>query len=375
MNVKILNSSDYPPISIHDIKAWNENYSSFYPAYLFDILKVSIKERGVIVPVTLINRNGKWCCVDGLRRLQVVKELLAQGIWTNEFVPAVVHTTDNLEDIYAACAFQKKELSITQKAFFAAKWYYPEVKKLADENKKLNDNGLAVTQKIHTSSTVAQRVGLKTPDHVAKAYQLLQFDSWFYEFTYKQGFPFANTDVKDLVSLFKTDKKRAVKIVKKMKELVENPKSANKAKDIYQAAVQEVSIAENQCYNKTDIENFKNLDIDEITRTSEVPLTQKVISDNKSKKITANYAELNKTQHIKHAQKNLKIDITNEIIKPSSIGIVFQYEPPKDMLNLIKAALKNCKLEPTVINTTDEFKTFKEINCDETSTLQQEDNQ
>ena len=74
--------------------------------------------------------------------------------------------------------------------------------------------------------TVAQRVGLKTPDHVAKAYQLLQFDSWFYEFTYKQGFPFANTDVKDLVSLFKTDKKRAVKIVKKMKEFVENPDSA-----------------------------------------------------------------------------------------------------------------------------------------------------
>ena len=68
--------------------------------------------------------------------MQVVKELIVQDIWTNEFVPGIVHATDNLEDTYAACAFQRKELSIAQKAFFAAKWYYPEVKKLDDENKK-----------------------------------------------------------------------------------------------------------------------------------------------------------------------------------------------------------------------------------------------
>ena len=375
MNVKIINSSGYPPISIHKIKAWNDNYSSFYPAYLFDILKASIKESGVIIPVALINRNGKWYCVDGLRRLQAVKELIAQGIWTHDFVPAVVQDTDNLEDIYAACAFQKKELSITQKAFFAAKWYYPEVKQLADENKKLNDNGLTVTQKIHTSLTVAQRVGLKTPDHVAKAYQLLQFDSWFYEFTYKQGFPFANTDVKELINLFKENKKHAEKIVQKMKELVENPESANEIKDIYKAAVQAVSIAENQCYNQSDIVTYEDIDIEDVVHINEVPHTQKTTSDNKSKKNTADYARLNQNQHIIHARKNLQIDINNEIIKAGSIGIVFQYEPPEDMLNLIKIALKNCRLEPTVINTTDEFKTFKEINCDETSTLQQEDNQ
>ena len=356
MNVKIINPSGYAPISIREIKAWNENYSSFYPAYLFDILKASIKESGVIIPVALINRNGKWYCVDGLRRLQAVKELIAQDIWTNDFVPAVVHTTDNLEDIYAACAFQKKELSITQKAFFAAKWYYDDVKKLADENKKFNDNGIAVTQKIHTSLTVAQRVGLNTPDHVAKAYQLLKFDSWFYEFNYKQGFPFANTDVKELVSLFKTDNKRAERIVQKMKELVENSKSANDVEDVYKIAVTEVTVDENQCYNQNEIEDFKNLDINKITH----------INDNSTKS--------NKVQHAKSAQRNLQIDKNSEIIKEGSIGIVFKTDTSEEMIDMIKIALKNCKLNPIVIKTADELTSFIGNN-DDTITLEQENNQ
>ena len=112
--------------------------------------------------------------------------------------------------------------------------------------------------------TAAQRVGLNTPDRVAKAYQLLKFDSWFYEFTYKRGFPFANTDVKDLVSLFKTGKKRAVQIVKKMKELVENSKLANEFKDIYKTAVIKVTLVENQCYNQSNTVTYEDIDIEDV---------------------------------------------------------------------------------------------------------------
>ena len=50
MEIKIINSSDYAPISIHEIEVWNENYSSFYPTYFFDILKLSIKERLFLLP-------------------------------------------------------------------------------------------------------------------------------------------------------------------------------------------------------------------------------------------------------------------------------------------------------------------------------------
>lgn len=306
MSIKILNASEYHSIDIDEVKAWKENCTFFYPDDLFQTLKISIKEQDIKVPVQLVRKDDNWYCADDLRRLQTVRELIKQNDWNHEFVPAILNSLNNIEDTYAACAFQKKTLTKSQKAFFAAKWYYDDVKKLADENKKLNDNGIAVTKKIHTSLTVAQRVGLNTPDHIAKAYQLIQFDSWFYEFTYKRGFPFANTDVKDLVSLFKTDKKRAVKIVQKMKELATISESTNTVKDIYKAAVQAVSIAENKCYNQFDIVTYKNIDIDEITH----------INDNSTKS--------NKVQHAKSAQRNLQIDRNSEIIKAGSIGIVFK---------------------------------------------------
>ncbi len=356
MSIKILNASEYHSIDIDEIKAWKEDCTSFYPDDLFQTLKISIKEQGIKVPVQLVRKDDNWYCVDGLRRLQAVRELIKQNEWNHKFVPAIANSPDSIEDTYAACAFQKKELSITQKAFFAAKWYYDDVKKLADENKKFNDNGIAVTQKIHTSLTVAQRVGLNTPDHVAKAYQLLKFDSWFYEFTYKQGFPFANTDVKELVSLFKTDKKRAIKIVKKMKELVENSKLANDVEDVYKIAVTEVTVDENQCYNQNEIEDFKNLDINEITH----------INDNSTKS--------NKVQHAKSAQRNLQIDKNSEIIKEGSIGIVFKTDTSEEMIDIIKIALKNCNLNPIVIKTADELTSFIGNN-DDTTTLEQENNQ
>lgn len=356
MSIKILNDAEYHSIDIDEVKDWKEDYTSFYPDDLFQILKISIKEQGIKVPVQLVRKNDNWYCVDGLRRLQAVRELIANDEWKHEFVPAVVNSPDNIEDAYAACAFQKKTLTKSQKAFFAAKWYYDDVKKLADENKKLNDNGIAVTQKIHTSLTVAQRVGLNTPDHVAKAYQLLQFDSWFYEFTYKRGFPFANTDVKELVNFFKENKKHAEKIVQKMKELVENSKSVNDVKDVYKMAVTEVTIAENQCYNQNEIEDFKNLDINEITH----------INDNSTKS--------NKVQHAKSAQRNLQIDKNSEIIKEGSIGIVFKTDTSEEMIDMIKIALKNCKLNPIVIKTADELTSFIGNN-DDTTTLEQENNQ
>lgn len=356
MSIKILNDAEYHSIDIDEVKDWKEDYTSFYPDNLFQTLKISIKEQGIKVPVQLVRKDDNWYCVDGLRRLQAVRELMKQNEWKHEFVPAVVNSPDNIEDAYAACAFQKKTLTKSQKAFFAAKWYYDDVKKLAEENKKLNDNGIAVTQKIYTSLTVAQRVGLNTPDHVAKAYQLLKFDSWFYEFTYKQGFPFANTDVKELVSLFKTDKKRAIKIVKKMKELVENSKLANDVEDVYKIAVTEVTVDENQCYNQNEIEDFKNLDINEITH----------INDNSTKS--------NKVQHAKSAQRNLQIDKNSEIIKEGSIGIVFKTDTSEEMIDMIKIALKNCKLNPIVIKTADELTSFIGNN-DDTTTLEQENNQ
>lgn len=356
MVIKILNDAEYCSIVIDEVKAWEENYTSFYPDDLFQTLKISIKEQGIKVPVQLVRKDDNWYCVDGLRRLQVVRELIKQNDWNHEFVPAILNSPNNIEDTYAACAFQKKTLTKSQKAFFAAKWYYEDVKKLAEENKRLNDKGLAVTKKIHTSLTVAQRVGLNTPDHVAKAYQLLQFDSWFYEFTYKCGFPFANTDVKELVSLFKTDKKRAYKIVQKMKELVENSKFANDVKDVYKIAVTEVIVDENQCYNQNEIEDFKNLDIDEITH----------INDNSTKS--------NKVQHAKSAQRNLQIDINNQIIKAGSIGIVFKTNTSEEMIDIIKVALKNCKLNTVVIKTADDLTNFIGNNND-TTTLGQGDTQ
>lgn len=356
MNIKILNDAEYHSIDIDEVKAWEENYTSFYPDDLFQTLKISIKEQGIKVPVQLVRKDDNWYCVDGLRRLQAVRELIGNDEWNHEFVPAIVNSSENIEDAYAACVFQKKTLTKSQKAFFAAKWYYDDVKKLADENKKFNDNGIAVTKKIHTSLTVAQRVGLNTPDHVAKAYQILQFDSWFYEFTYKRGFPFANTDVKELVSLFKTDKKRAYKIVQKMKELVENYKSVNDVKDVYKIAVTEVTVDENQCYNQNEIEDFKNLDIDEITH----------INDNSTKS--------NKVQHAKSAQRNLQIDINNQIIKAGSIGIVFKTDTSEEMIDMIKIALKNCKLNPIVIKTADDLTSFIGNNDDNT-TPEQANNQ
>lgn len=358
MDIKILNDAEYHSIGIDEVKDWKENYTSFYSKDLFQTLKISIKKEGVKVPLQLVCKNGKWFCVDGLRRLQAVRELIGQNEWIHEDIPAIVNSPNNIEDTYAACAFQQKTLTKSQKAFFGAKWYYKEAKNLADENKKLSDSGIPVKQNFTTSKIVAERVGLSTPDHVAKAHQLLQFDPWFYEFTYKKGFKFVNTDVKELVKLFETDKKRAKKIVQIMKKLVENSEANNESKDIYKVAVTELTLAENQSYNPPDMEAFKNLDIDEITATSEVAPIKKSKSSNKQKDNSADFDK----KHAINAEKNFQIDQNSEMIKPSPIGIVFKNDTPKEMINIIKQALKNCKLEPTVINTTDEFKIFKEIN-------------
>lgn len=108
-----------------------------------------------------------------------------------------------------------------------------------------------------------------------------------------------------MINLFKENKKHVEKIVQKMKELVENPESANEIKDIYKTAVQAISIAENQCYNQSDIVTYEDIDIEDVVHINDVPHTQKTTSDNKSRKNTVDYARLNQNQRIKHAQKNL----------------------------------------------------------------------
>ena len=374
MTIKIINDTESPSIDIDKVKAWKEAYTSFYPDELFQILKISIKKQGVKVPVQLVRKKGKWFCVDGLRRLQAVRELIGQNEWVHGNIPAIVNSQNNIEDTYAACAFQQKTLTKSQKAFFGAKWYYEEAKKLADENKKLSDSGIPVNQHFTTSEIVAHRVGLNTPDHVAKAYRLLQFEPWFYEFTYKKGFRFVNTDIKELVALFRDNKARALKIVQKMKEIVENSESDTETKDIYKIANKEVTIAEDEYYNQTDIEAFKNLDIDEITATNEVAPISKDKSTNEQKDNTENSDNINRTRHLKNAQRNLQIDENNGIIMPCSIGLVFRDDTLEETINTIKLALKNCKINFVVIETVDDLTSFISNN-DDTATSEQEDNQ
>ena len=170
-----------------------------------------------------------------------------------------------------------------------------------------------------------------------------------------------NTDVKILVKLFEENKERAHKIVNKMKEIIENMKPDEETKDVYKDVVNEVTIAENQYYNQTDIKDFKNFDIDEITVTNEVATTQKSTSTNEQKNDTTTSGKEKKNkpnQHFKNAQRNLQIDKDNEIIKDHYIRIAFKKDTPEEMTDIIKIALTNCKMKLVVIKTADEFENF-----------------
>ena len=206
------------------------------------------------------------------------------------------------------------------------------------------------------------------------AHELLKIDAqFFYETFFIKRYSLKKNSIEKLISIFKTDKKRALNIFQTMKELVENPESTNESKDIYETAVIKIVLTENQCYNQSDIVTYEDIDIEDVVHINEVPHTQKTTSNGKSRK-NADSADLNQTQHIKHAQRNLQIDKNTETIKAGSIGIVFKADTSEEMIDMIKVALKNCKLNPIVIKTADELTSFIGNNDDNT-TLGQEDTQ
>ena len=246
MKIKIIDyatSKFVTTVNFDDIKEWSEDRRSYYPQHLLETLKASILNSGIQKPITVIEKDSTFFCVDGLRRLQIAQKLESEGKWTHSDISVNLVPTENIEELYAACAFQKKELSISQKSFFAAKWYYEDIKKLADENKKLSDEGKDVPKKINTSLTAAQLVGIKTPDHIAKAYQLLKYDEWFYECVYQKGFNFIAYDVKELLGYLENDNNKdfALKIIETMKKLAEHDNSTLENKNLYKSARDMVS--------------------------------------------------------------------------------------------------------------------------------------
>ena len=332
MCIKVINdvnvNVNVDTIHIDEVNAWNSDYTSYYPDYLFNILKFSIKEIGVTVPINLVQKDNQWYCVDGLRRLDVVKQLKESNEWTHEYIPATVHSLENIEDTYAACAFQKKELSISQKAFFAAKWHYEDVKKLAEENKKLNDEGKRVTKKINTSLTVAQRVGIKTPDHISKAHKLLQYDSWFYECVYQKGFNFPATDVKQLLGLLNDPNKKSIglAIIEKMKTLaaIDDPTVDNK--NLYQSAY------------------------DTINANQTIPQNKKT-SKSKSSSANDSTAENNSDQNNAPASQSIKNMIAQnnqKIVKPVKKVQLSHYNLSQDELNGFIEYCKITNLNPII---------------------------
>lgn len=318
----------------------------------------SLLHSGLITPIIItIDSNGKALIVDGNLRYNLIRELKKEGNWSDS-LPVLKISLDKAK-VYRGIQTNHKNYTKFQLAIFGAYNYWDEVEK--DSLLRRQQGKKASGKKGKTSEIVGCMSGVNEK-YAQYAHELLEIDAeFFYNTFFIKRYSLKKNSIKELISLFKTDKKRTLNIIEKIKELVENPESTNESKDIYETAVIKIFLAENQCYNQSDIVTYEDIDIEDVVHINEVPHTKKNTANDKSKKI-AGYAELNQTQHIRHAQKNIQLDINNEIIKAGSIGLVFQYEPPEDMLNLIKVALKNCKLEPTVINTTDEFKTFKEIN-------------
>ena len=362
MCIKVINdvNVNFNTIHIDEVNAWNSDYTSYYPDYLFKILKLSIKEIGVTVPINLVQKDNQWYCVDGLRRLDVVKQLKESNEWAHEYIPATVHSLENIENTYAACAFQKKELSISQKAFFAAKWHYEDVKKLAEENKKLNDEGKHVTKKINTSLIVAQRVGLKTADHVAKAYQLLQNDDWFYDFVYKQGFKFPCTEIKELVMALNDEesKQEGMTIIEKMKELAQNADPHEESVSIYKQAKAQVTIAENLAYNE-DTNKYRDIDIDELTNTNENTGTSK-----SSFKLGKTHS--NRDSHDKNAAKDRNRNKLNAKIKKLKVAVAIKGNSSEEEKEILMSAIKNSVKNVVLIETDQDWFDFKN-QCTESS--------
>lgn len=237
MFINIINSNSLT-VDAADIHNWNEEYSSFYPEDLLETLKISISLSGIKKPIVLVKQNDKFYCVDGLRRLQIAQNLENENAWKHGDIPAVLDCSDNIDELYAACAFHKKELTTSQRAFFGAKWYYEETQALADWNRELRRHGCKIDQKIDTNKIVAKRVGISTPDYISKAHELLCIDSWFYDFAYKKGFKFSYSDVKQLVRYF-SDKKlaeNAKHIIQEMKTLADSSDAHDNNVSIYKQA-------------------------------------------------------------------------------------------------------------------------------------------
>ena len=60
MCIKVINDVNdvnVDTINIDEVNAWNSDYTSYYPDYLFNILKLSIKEIGVTVPINLVKKE------------------------------------------------------------------------------------------------------------------------------------------------------------------------------------------------------------------------------------------------------------------------------------------------------------------------------
>jgi len=316
----------------------------------------SLLKSGLINPIIITeDENNVPQIVDGNLRYTLIHELKKKKQWSTFPISVVVIPLDKAKS-YRDIQTNHKNYTKFQLAIFGSYNYWDEVEK--NSLLRQQQGKKASGKKGKTSEIVGDMSGVNEK-YAQYAHELLEIDAeFFYNTFFIKRYSLKKNSIKELISLFKTDKKRTLNIIEKMKELVENPESTNESKDIYETAVIKIFLAENQCYNQSDIVTYEDIDIEDVVHINEVPHTKKNTANDKSKKI-AGYAELNQTQHIRHAQKNIQLDINNEIIKAGSIGLVFQYEPPEDMLNLIKVALKNCKLEPTVINTTDEFKTFK----------------
>jgi len=303
ISVKNMNNNENIIIDGSQIKAWNEDYQSNYSSNLKETLKISIELNGIFNPIHLVKKLDQWYCVDGLTRLNVATELESENKWTHGEIPAIEVALDNVEEAYAACAFQKKFLSSSQRAIFGAKWYYADVAAIAAWNKILSRNGIKVPENLKTSEVVARRVAINTPDHIAKAHDLLEVYPDFYDLIYRQGYEISNANIKELVTLSKSEESRekAYAIVEEIKNIAKN-NSPDKVTSIYKKAVA---------------------------------------------KVTKNYDEDDESYETKISKKSMLI------------GIVLKEQLDDIMLAALTNSLKHCKLEPIIINNADEFVNFQ----------------
>lgn len=261
MLCKIINQSNqFKEVSLDEIKPMF-SFQQKYVYNLYNTLKLSIKRNNVREPIVLIKNDNTYLCVDGFQRLCAVQELIDTHKYYYQDIPIMYFESFNdifdkelNEYIICASLIEQKKLSALQKRFFAAKWIYPEIKKLAMENQKYIYNTIPIQCTILSNQLTRERLGFGSPEIIAKTYNLIQYIPRIYDLVMYQKYKISFTLMKILVKIAKTDTQKASNILDIMLKLSHELDNKN-LNEIYLNHLDKSNISEYFDIEHTELNN------------------------------------------------------------------------------------------------------------------------